>query len=94
MKTTYFLSTKAHKAAPTKGHFPAVWECLLGTVYAQNAQGETRYFDYDHEGALAFAGVHQEGADPRVARAPRRFTGIRKGQIVLWVRRPVQSIAA
>ena len=94
MKTTRFLNVTAHKAAPTKSHVPAVWECLLGTVYAQNAQGVTEYFDYDYEAALDFAGVRLEGADPRVARAPRRFTGIRKGQIVLWVRRPVQSIAA
>jgi hypothetical protein len=94
MKTTYFLGTKAFKAAPTRSHVPAVWECLLGTVYARNAQGQTQYFDYDHEGALAFAGVHQEGADLRVAPAPVRMTDIRRGQLVLWVRRPVQSLAA
>ena len=94
MTTTHFLGILALKAAPTRSHVPALWECLLGTVYARNAQGETRYFDYDHEGALAFAGVHQEGADVRLARAKVRMTGIRRGQLVLWVRRPVQSIAA
>ena len=57
MKTTYFLGVKAHKAAPTKKHVPAIWECMLGTVYAQNAQGNTQYFDYEHELARAFAGV-------------------------------------
>ncbi|NBU16907.1 MAG: hypothetical protein EBS48_07840 [Actinobacteria bacterium] len=93
MTTTHFLGILALKAAPTRSHVPALWECLLGTVYARNAQGETRYFDYDHEAALDFSGVRLEGAEPRVARAPRRFTGIRKGQTVLWVRRPVQSIA-
>jgi hypothetical protein len=88
MQTTYFLGTAAYKAAPTKKHVPAIWECMLGTVYACNPQGETRYFDYDHEAARAFAGVDQEGVDLRVARAARRFTQIRKGQFVLWVRRP------
>ncbi|NBP82800.1 hypothetical protein EBU60_02905 [bacterium] len=94
MKTTYFLGVKAHKAAPTKKHVPAIWECMLGTVYACNPQGETRYFDYEHEAARAFAGVDQEGADIRLARAKRRMTGIRPGQLVLWIRRPVQSTCA
>lgn len=94
MKTTYFLGVKAHKAAPTKKHVPAVWECMLGTVYAQNAQGNTQYFDYEHELARSFAGVDQEGADIRLARAKRRMTGIRPGQLVLWIRRPVQSTGA
>jgi len=94
MQTTYFLGTKAHKAAPTKHHVPAIWECMLGTVYACNPQGETRYFDYDHEAARAFAGVDQEGVDLRVARAPRRLSQIRKGQTVLWIRRSVQMASA
>ena len=30
----------ARKMRPTLKHTPAIWECLLGTVYARNAQGE------------------------------------------------------
>jgi hypothetical protein len=91
MKTTYFLGIRAHKAAPTKHHVPALWECMLGTVYARNAQGETRYFDYNHDEARAFAGILEEGADLRVARAANSSQSIHKGQYVLWIRRPVQS---
>ena len=94
MKTTYFLGIKAHKAAPTKKHVPALWESLLGTVNAQNALGETRYFDYDYEAAKAWAGLDQEGADIRLARAKHRMPDIRARQLVLWVRRPVQSPSA
>lgn len=48
----------------TKKHRPAVWECMLGTVYAMNDAGEIRYFDYKQEEALKFAGV-TEDRDPR-----------------------------
>jgi hypothetical protein len=106
MRTTRFFGTMAYVAPPTKSHVPAVWECMLGAVYAQNAQGETRYFDYDYEAARAFAGLGQGKLDSavapvgggkmdiRVARAKECTggpEGIRKGQLVLWVRRPVQS---
>jgi hypothetical protein len=94
MKTTYFLGVKAYKANPTKSHVPAIWECMLGTVYARNALGETVYFDYNHEAALEFAGVKQEGVDVRLARATiasRAGEKIRPGQFVLFVRRPVQA---
>jgi hypothetical protein len=108
MRTTRFFGTMAYVAPPTKSHVPAVWECMLGAVYARNAQGETRYFDYDYEAARAFAGlplrfgkldsavapVGGGKMDIRVARAKESTDGpegIRKGQLVLWVRRPVQS---
>ncbi|NBV88195.1 MAG: hypothetical protein EBR88_01575 [Betaproteobacteria bacterium] len=94
MQTTYFFGTKAYKAPPTKSHVPAVWECMLGAVYARNAQGETRYFDYNYEAARAWAGLGQGKLDIRVSRAKESTggpEGIRKGQLVLWVRRPVQS---
>lgn len=64
METTY-LKVPCKKMAPTRGHRPAVWEAMLGAVYALNSAGECRYFDYDHAGALAFAGV-VEGADNRL----------------------------
>lgn len=93
MKTTYFLGTRARKAPPTKKHVPAIWECMLGAVYARNAQGETRYFDYDYEAARLFAGLGQDKVDIRVARArmvDETTWGVRRGQYVLWIRRPVQ----
>lgn len=58
--------TSARKMQPTKAHRPAVWENMLGTVYARNAAGETRYFDYDWDAAIEFVG---EVSDVRVARA-------------------------
>lgn len=77
------------KAKPTKQHRPAVWECMLGTVYAANDAGTTRYFDYDWAGALSYAGVEEEGRDPRLARADRNYAGDgpRKGRWVLFVRK-------
>jgi len=50
-----FRST-ARKAMPTKRHRAAIWENMLGTVYAMNAAGEVRYFDYDYKAAVAFVG--------------------------------------
>ena len=90
MKTTRFFGMMALAAPPTKSHVPAIWECMLGAVYARNSQGETRYFDYDYEAARAFAGLGQGKLDIRVARAKEGTEGpegIRKGQLVLWVRR-------
>lgn len=95
MKTTYFLGVKASAAPPTKAHRPAVWECMLGTVYAMNAAGECRYFDYDHAAALAFSGAKSDGAEPRLARVKEPKGWIRKGatdanprrgRLVLWVK--------
>lgn len=91
MTTTTFLGTPARKMNPTKSHRPAVWEGILGTVFATD--GETiQYFDYDHKGAMAFAGVTPD-ADPRVAKFsgevayPGLEEGRRpsKGQKTLWV---------
>lgn len=87
------------KKNPTKKHRPAIWENMLGTVYARNDAGETRYFDYDWYAAREFAGVDEEGRDPRVARltdSVRRAAGYfggagtmapRDGQVILWVRK-------
>lgn len=99
MRHKRFLRVECADAPPTRAHRPAVWENMLGTVYAMNDAREVRYFDYDHDGALAFAGVREEGRDPRVARATRlhraegRLTPAgdstsapRVGRLVLWVR--------
>lgn len=84
----------AKKMKPTKGHRPAIWENILGTVYAMNESGDIQYFDYRWEEARSFAGVHPD-RDLRVA----RFLGNvsygnggrgmppRKGQFVLWVKK-------
>lgn len=80
------------KAKPTLKHRPAVWECMLGTVEAMNADGETRYFDYDWPAALAYAGIDptDETADLRTFRKTERVRYSngrhepRRGQLVLW----------
>lgn len=79
------------KAKPTRAHRPAVWEMLLGTVYASDGQ-TVRYFDYDWDGAKEFAGV-TDTADLRLARygggslrGDRGTMAPRKGQLVLFVK--------
>lgn len=97
--TALFLGTNCRKMKPTKQHRPAVWEAILGTVYAQNDEGKVRYFDYDWEAALRFAGV-SEDRDPRVYRAcidtygtvrPSRVEARKRAtfsyRTVLWIRR-------
>lgn len=58
---------------PTQKHRPAVWECMLGTVYAYDGN-KIKYFDYDHEGALAYAGINWESEDLRWAKKPGRYS--------------------
>lgn len=91
MTATTFLGTPARTMNPTKAHRPAVWEGILGAVYATD--GETvQYFDYDHKGALEFAGVTDD-ADPRVSKYAGKvaYRGLvegrrpSKGQKILWV---------
>lgn len=55
---------QGRRMRPTLNHRPAVWECLLGTVYAMNDAGEVRYFDFDYDAANEFAGVTAD-RDPR-----------------------------
>lgn len=77
------------KAKPTQHHLPVIWENMLGTVYARNAEGVITYFDYDWDGAVKFADVHRD-ADPRTARCQYGYygsTGPRRGQLALFVRR-------
>lgn len=101
MHTTRYIGVTARKAPPTRHHVPAIWECMLGTVYARDSQGHTRYFDYDYEAARAWAGVWEYGADIRLGHFEVKhecinFSGAPdarpyRGQKVLWIRRPVQS---
>lgn len=78
----------AKKAKPTKAHRPALWENMLGTVYARNASGVVKYCDYRYEEAIAHIGVH---SDVRVSRVPRGYydlsgTEIPAGKLVWFVR--------
>jgi hypothetical protein len=77
----------ARKMKPTLKHRPAIWECMLATVYAMNDAGQTKYFDYDWDAAREFAGVDRPEADLRVYRAARSQGEIRKGQKVLYIKR-------
>ena len=96
MQTTYYLGIPASKAAPTKAHRPAIWECMLGTVYAMSPDGEARYFDYDHTAALQWAQIDGPDADLRVARVKVYRNYVRSGatesspligRLVLWAKR-------
>ena len=78
---------------PTQKHRPAIWECLLGTVYAMNADREVQYFDYNWDAAMEFAGVTDE-SDLRTYRKRERVSYSRHGslldeprfgQLVLWM---------
>ena len=59
------------KAKPTQRHRLAIVSGILGTVYAVNAEGVCKYFDYDFRGARAWAGLDQ-ARDIRLARPPRK----------------------
>jgi hypothetical protein len=80
----------ASKKKPTLKHRFAIWENMLGTVYAMNDNGQIEYFDYDYAKAMEFAGVNEPGRDKRLWRNPKsRGYGTdgrpRPGQLVLWV---------
>jgi hypothetical protein len=91
-----YLGVEVRSMKPTGQHRPAVWENMLGTVFAMNDDHKVQYFDYDHESALAFAGVTAD-RDPRLARAdalgrvPRYdddpSKNPRPNQTVLWITR-------
>jgi hypothetical protein len=75
----------------TKKHQLAIWENMLGTVYARSPRGEVRYFDYKWDEAREFAEI-KSGDDLRLDRAKRvSYTGDtrnpRFGQICLFVKR-------
>jgi len=92
---TTFLKVPCSRKPPTRGHRPALWECMLGTVYALNEAGECKYFDYDHTAAAAFAGVTLT-ADNRLHKVTHllNFQYVKAGltdanppvgRLVLWV---------
>lgn len=98
---SHFLGARCRRMKPTQKHRPAVWENMLGTVYALNDAGECKYFDFKYEEALAFAGVNPKDAavrDSRLHRVTldRRRSYVRSGcaegnpqlgKLVLWVRK-------
>ncbi len=69
----------------TKKHIPLVWECMLGTVYAQDPiTREVKYFDYDWDGARNFAQV-SSCSDLRISRAARLYNNsLRQGKRALF----------
>lgn len=87
---TKLFGVAARKMRPTRAHRPAIWECLLGTVYASDGRGNVKYFDYDRAAAIRFSGV-DKAEDPRVWRAAHTTgkpdSAIQKGQLVLYVER-------
>ena len=89
-----FLGIDAKKMPPTLKHRPAIWECMLGTVYAMNDEGIVKYFDYALEKAKEFANIANK-KDIRVFRKKKhlRYTKEtwrdqwkepRLTQMVLW----------
>lgn len=57
MNLSYPFANAPKKKSITRKHKPLIWENMLGTVYARNATGEVKYFDYDYEAAHRFAGT-------------------------------------
>jgi hypothetical protein len=93
------LQSVGRKMAPTLKHRPVLTYGILGTVYGISPEGEVKYFDYDWDGALEFAGItleNVESLDARYAKSPRAFSlpgadmwhperTIRKGERAWWV---------
>ena len=73
---------------PTLNHRPAIWENILATIYAMNDQGEIKYFDYDYDAAIEFAGI-KEKKDVRCFKAKERWSSdvssLCKGRMAVWV---------
>jgi hypothetical protein len=68
------LKYNMRKMPPTLKHRPVLTFGILGTVYGISPAGEVRYFDYDWDGALEFAGVTLENLaelDLRFSKAKR-----------------------
>jgi hypothetical protein len=82
---------------PTLKHRPVLTFGILGTVYGVSPEGEVRYFDYDWNAALEFAGVTGDPAQDLRFSAPVRthyLPGhdmwhpercIRQGEKAYWV---------
>lgn len=99
MKKTIYLGLNCISAKPTKKFKPAIWECMLGTIYAQNEKGVTKYFDYDYKAARRFCGAEDwRGVQiPETMLRLSKYNTIRvycsdektprNGQKVLWIER-------
>jgi hypothetical protein len=76
----------ARKMKSTQRHRAALWENMLGTVYAANKERTVAYFDYDYELALLHIDAH---SDVRVYRLPYGITiddqFISSGKLVWFV---------
>jgi hypothetical protein len=88
-----FLSIPVQNKQRTKNHRPAIWENMLGTVYAMNDQYQTKYFAYDYEAAKEWAGIINK-KDIRLAKYKEPFvnwtgfgpdTNPVKGRLCVWV---------
>ena len=78
------------KKKPTLKHRPAIWENILGTIFASDRKGNSEYFDYNYIEAREFAKL-QKTRDIRVYPYDGRPIGIRKehkpkiGHSVIWI---------
>jgi len=83
----------APRRKPTRGHRPAIWEVMLGTVYAMNDAGEIKSFGRNYEEAIAFSGAAEEGRDPRLHKLKNKIRPtqgdetIPAGKLVYWIRK-------
>ena len=83
-KTRTYLGVSARWMKPMLRHRPALYENMLGTVWAVSPAGEHRYFGYNHAAAKEWAQV-DAGADPRLFRSASRTAHISRGQVVLYL---------
>lgn len=95
-----FAGQECKKAKRTKSHRPAMWECMLGTVYAMNEAGKVEYFDYDWAKAAKYAGI-SEDRDVRLANMTRDDRGFfrddqtpRIGRPIVWIRKSQEVLDA
>jgi hypothetical protein len=93
-KVREFAGIIAPMKKRTKKHRPAVWECLLGTVYAYHPEKGVKYFDYKWDEARGYAEVDQY-TDIRLDRYINGESGCEcigndaerpRNQLVLWVK--------
>ena len=64
-----FRAHAVHKP-PLRGMRPAIWENMLGTVYALSPERECKYFDYNYDEAVKFTGYPDRAGHVRVAKVP------------------------
>jgi len=74
-KDAHFIGVPCRKMKPTRGHRPALWENMLGTVRAMNDAGEVRYFDYNWDEAIAFSGANDPDRDARLCKNGYHLNG-------------------